>query len=57
MTTNQLCPYCDNLPPYYLATITVTKSVSMAKIVELTDKVAELEREVRKLTHQLHPKY
>jgi len=49
MTTKVLCPYCDNAPPYYLASLTITKKMSMAKIVELTDENAKLKAELRKL--------
>lgn len=55
MTTNNPCPYCDNLPPYFLATITASKTLSMNKIIELTDKVAVLEKELYQLKKELNP--
>lgn len=49
MATKTLCPYCDNAPPYYLASLTITKKISMAKIVELTDEVVALKAEIVQL--------
>lgn len=49
MTTTMLCPYCDNAPPYYLASLTVTKTISMNKIIELTDEVAALKKQLHEL--------
>ena len=45
MANNNLCPYCDNKPPYYLATITLTKTLTMNKIIELTDENIRLKAE------------
>ncbi len=53
MANKTPCPYCDNAPPYYLASLTVTKTISMNKIIELTDEVVALKKELMKLKVKL----
>jgi len=53
MANKTLCPYCNNAPPYYLAHLTVSKIVTMNKIIALTDEVIALKKELMKLKVKL----